>query len=562
MDLGYPNFRPIHEARTSLYNWLGRALFGPVVEIRPFEPYSQFLTLSETIRVPNRVDTLLPHSADDTYDAFLLDISDCVEDRLRAQVFAALLRHAQALIAAGKSFILLLPKEDVSTLDSESMDLSHLDPDSGLRVSLVGQTGSITNFGCPLPNDFDDACLSQMLSALKPASSLDELIVRHVGHYAAPADERGAQRCARFYFDGADCVDQLASALSDCLPDPLSTQPYSLVLPPGVDRWMETAASLASSSLSIGKPVRLTRDDLRSSTPPKSLPPARPCVPLFDVIRTGTRAARVVDRLLTWGLSLAVDPVAAISAGVRNIVLPDGQAVQVQTLVPVDFHLIPSDTCAQCALGLQHHPLSVDKTRLKLSAFDFWDIATQRAWEKERWGPAVALRTPLHMPSFAYIFSEHAGWLVHLYLNNLRTRYSSGTDIHVITTDEAPATTLAQALVTKARDPMVHLSIPRTSLDALIGGEDVTTIRDALERLEPLLHRQLGTAAQSPSPIVVIDEFNASNTTIRSIWSLVSSYGRSPTLYMPFLDLTSPISHEDIPTQALYSIIHPRRLPR
>lgn len=554
IELGKPLFSDVSDERTDLHQWLSRRLTGRPMRLVGHKR-TIYLDSDQLVNHPELLAEWLRRSQVDEADndvVLVLDLSTNSYDLMREPVIYELSLFAAAWAAGrdGAAVVVLMPKLPPARVSLFWRPLQAFTGSSAIHVyGNDGRSWSRAGYAAaetPTGREYARRLAALGTAGTGDADSLAAQISRELGHFPVGNGER--RYCARYFFDAELIVADIARLLVERVTRlGLAEQQIVLLTHGAHSDWLHKAALIAGSGLP-SKPAaaNITHRDDHHALAESGVT----ALPIFDVINGGSTCARVVGELHAQGVALTNEVIAVIEDQHRpDIALPGG--IQVEKLLTVSCRKTPREECPQCRLGLPFtEPLSTD---YKCRPYDMWEILLGVDWPPEDYGPAeVALFDSA--PHMGDVFDAHGDWLSYKIFRLLEGKVAH-SEIVVVCPEEVRIDRLVEKLSRRLQERVVIVRIPRA---ALAGGAAPTTgtVPGWRVQLEHVAHA-------GRRSVVIIDEFNASDSTARSMIALLGKAGVEVDLYVPILNRVPPeLSSLPFEVHALYDIPSPRQRGR
>ena len=555
---------PLDEARLDFHRWLSRFIEPD----RPRRSHQKKGTTNldiDQIRLePQKIASLLDTPSTDTKAGHIIvDLSANAYRLLRdpflghlADVMAGWIEERDHVV-----FALLVARPSRSSLFWQS--LNGVATSAKGRLFVIDSRGEVTPLGAEiagLPELLPE--YADRLGELKDGrGALEPHVLRRVGHFNSLIDAKRDQatgqylECGHFAWDASAAVNETADELVSKIRSGGGCQEHGLILAPTRTTWMKEVALSASQVL--GKELVTLGGESGSKAPP-ALSTAGNFV-LCDTVASGATIRKVVQQLNAWDRP-ALAPVLSVFGATRGVRLSDTEYLEVESLRAVELPTVQAP-CPQCLAGVEFSPPDLTDEPLRgLSAFDFWEMVLSFDWGREPYGAPQATRFD-RIPDFRRVFQEYGDWIAFKY-DALLQYLQFGREVVIVCPDEEAVQALVDHLRGRFEERLVAVAIPRR----VITHVKRLRSRSALGRWEaqtpePDWSRQLRhLRATREASVVVIDEFNASGSTVKAICRLLDHYDVAPSAYLPFWDRAPRTQLPGLRAYAMYTIDSPRPL--
>lgn len=422
-------------------------------------------------------------------------------------------------------------------------------------IVVIDQEGSVQTFGpgIRIAESFSrDYRRKASRLGFSVAEQLEGKLLRRLGHFDLGPRADGTAECSRYFFHADGCVTELAALLEAQL-EPLMREdrgePWGLVSCAPEESWMHEVCMLIADRHNL---PYLTWPDVAVRKAPSKVAGRRLAF-LFDVVRTGETARSILSTAMKWSNATVVLAFAAVGPRQTLKGLPPNMRFRIAERV--SLHRASRPACDQCQLDLDFTPrdLAFDP-HFQLRAYDMWEMLLDVDWTKEQYGPADAALLS-ETPDFDQVFDKYGSFVAFKYEELLR--HLQGNEVVVVCPDEPAVQTLVSRLKVRFEERLVSVDIPRAVLNEVSKRKDSLNDLVALDVNEPWA-RQLRHLREHDERVVIIDEFNGSGSTAKSVVRLLEAAHVTVEVYVPVLDRKPDIDLGRVKTHPLYEIPSPR----
>jgi hypothetical protein len=368
----------------------------------------------------------------------------------------------------------------------------------------------------------------------------EDKIIRRMGHFNI-----NNEYCSRFFFDGTRAV----SALSELLVGEIRKASRGkmarteLLAPADCAAWMKSAVSAAANLLDM-RLVFFPDATKAEESPRKSIT----YLAVLDFVSTGNTYRKLVDDAQEAGYSLHEYAIAAFVA--RDFHHANGSRPSVQAIKRVTVERATPEECKQCQLRMPHTSRTQDDL-IGLRSYDAWEMLLSVDWEPEKYGPpGVRIRS---LPSFPQLVNKYGDYLAYKLENVLNE--VAPKDVAIVCPEEPAVRDLAKRIQPWVDGRIVAVLLPRNILSTTEGATR-SDIRSAGNETE--WGRQLSHLSDRKASVVMIDEFNASNTTAKQMLKVLSAYQVDLRAYVPIFNFALSDELGNVRVEALYEFPNPR----
>lgn len=377
-------------------------------------------------------------------------------------------------------------------------------------------------------------------------------IIKRLGHFKRIL-KNGNKVCHRYFYDGSKCIDEIVKIFTPIINEKLSENPnFLLIFYSPFSPWLKDALIILKESF----PVELY--DLSNNVSVANMKKAKTNSALFitDMIRTGETFQEKYEYLLDNFNDLLITSYTILTTRgtkLNNGLLKlniRGENISIKYFLNVDQKEVPSEHCELCKIGLPESD-KYDENFDMLSTFDYWEMAKQAGFKEEEDD------TPSHRKSigivcdYSKMIEQNGSWLTFKIEKLLKRLNISLNDLVFVCPDESMPTIFSNYL--RLLLSATVIKIPRKVLDKINNSTgDLSAILSEYSSESSLWH--IGLSSLVSKNIIVIDEFNVSSNTFKSIFRLVSHYGHYTVCFIPLVDFAPNSSSSlESPIYSLYS---------
>ena len=482
-------------------------------------------------------------------DPLLLTLGTAIADACRAQVcnkFAILLPKMPGRDGAFRRKL-----EHFSEI-VESLEYTVWLVAANNAVEEYSHTGSLSY---PIDSGYIDAIT--MASGDRYAR-LERKCVRRLGHFASPhADLLGSTKCRHFSYTLHDCAQELAHFIrqwwsqSECAATGILYDLRSSEL-------LRDAINAHATRLNI-RAERII-DVLNNPDLADQFRNTGSVALVIDVIDSGKSLAAWTRALRTKGFTIDPNVLAGISKrGSDSTFGPENLSIHGLLSRPSEAI---GKTCIQCRLELPFTS-EADEEFLRVRSYDMLYMVSKIGWEEE---PAQEVPTNIGkaytiVPNFSQMLEQFGDWLAYKLYEGLKD-IGLPDDWFVIHPEEADSSALSEKLYDCASEELSIIGIPRPIIRSAQSRDNDWSEILAMEESAQWV-RQLSSMGAASA--VVLDIFNGSDSTCRSLVALVKHFDLLPVAYVCVIDFNPnrEIAVIDgVRKVALYEWYNPRSLHR
>ena len=532
-----PPLAPTHE----FYIWLGKKLTNSACVLRP-AARSVELDFLELATEPARLRTLLNDAvtAADDGSMLVIDLAANPYDLLREPLLRELAEFICAWVEAGtqRDAALLLPSLPPKDETSIFWPAFTERPGQG-KIWLIGADGQLVRYPqkrvqITRLRQIGEECREKFRSLHD--IDLRSLIVRRLGHFEIA--QHDGTRCARYFFDGTLSVEEISHLVRLQVGELFSNPSGIAFLTHGPrSDWLHESARIVAASFEESCHV-----DLNDWNGMQALPVRQHYVLLIDVVNSGQTLSRLVAQLTAHGTR----PDHALTVMLDED-SPDWDGINLGHILTVKSEKVRQTDCPQCKIGLPYTDPN-DEDLQALRAFDAWDMLLFPEWIPEPYAPNGARLIPM-APDMVKMFTEYGDWIafkLEVLLKSLQIR----NHVIFVCPDESCINSLIPFIARRFLDRPVAIRVPRTALEQ--GKAIAPSTQFGWQQ------QLLAVKARPKAKVVLLDEFNASNSTASDMITLAKSIGIEPAVYIPILNRVPGRWINGIRVRSLYELPAPR----
>ncbi len=538
---------PVEQPRHELHKWLVEQLTSEPTRILAFKNTLciDAHDLIDDYQAVSRQLTDSDVSDADENSTLVIDLSSNPYDLLRDPIAYDVARFAVTWTAGAteRTSVVLLPA--LPPRGSSLFWKGLTSEDAGGRITVLGNNGGCWPETCP---EVFTTTYAERLSELQPpiGSAMRRGILREPGHFAV--GDGANEYCARYFFDATLASSDISRLIYKGITSLglESDQPIAILTHGESSPWVHVAGLLAGSRLPSNPPVY---DITNPDDTDRILNGGQLFVLVLDVINTGATCEEIVRGLISREAKVASTIFAAMmDHQCGHLDLPSGY--EVESLIDIETEKSRRADCVQCELSLPFtKPLADD---YECRPFDMWQALLTHQWKSEAYGPDNQPRFP-DAPDMGSVFESHGDWIA-FKVSVLLREWTSEHDVVFVCPEELEINKLLRHLSPRFDGRTVAVRVPRSALNSISHSEHIPDSHDGWRQQ---LHHVANARRRS---VVMIDEFNGSNTTAYALMKLLKSCGVKPDLYIPILNrVPSAADGLDIPVRSLYEIPSPRR---
>jgi len=500
-------------------------------------PVSHYEAVHEPRVLPRRIveylrtiSTSIPGST----DLCLVDLCSTPYFLLRDPLLLELISGIAEACSSGlcNEFVLLLPKMPGSQGAFRSK-LRHLDEITGNQppvVHLISNDGSVYAYepgkGEVHRNIGPDYETLRVAAYGDFQTRIERKSVRRLGHFATLHPRSGNLRCRHYSYFIHDCGTEMLQAfqqwwdMNDCAARAIL---YDLKCN---DLMRDVVVAHAD-----GLDIRAERiiDVFSSETLAGQIRPLGPVVVVLDAIESGETLRYYAEDLHSLGIEIADDVFVAVSKHGGHLPDPD---VRIGALItrPREPGAL---TCPQCSLRL---PFTGDgPERLsRMRSYDLHYMIADVGWTEEPKleVPQTVGRQYQWLPNFTEMLKRYGDWIGYKLYWSL-VEHGVPEAWFLIHPAEADSSSVCQRIYDSAEDDLSIVSVPRTRIEsAQMANNSWNDILEssAGESWADQLRDLRGTAG------VVVDIFNGSGSTCKTLIELIKQTGNQPLAYACVVD--------------------------
>jgi len=481
-----------------------------------------------------------------------------------------LISLAESIIEACKSgscntFVILLPKLP-GPHSASSKQFQHIKEElkaTNYTVMLIPNSGNMTLISSEIvkmPEIQNEYSSSFKGLYGEPAKRLDNKCIRRLGHFRSRDTSYGSN-CRHFSYYLDTCEAELRALFSDWWREfggghkailfDLKNNPYFRNI---VKAFGSEHAMITERIVDV-----LENKDLR-----KAVMQVGPCVLVLDVVDTGGTMLGHVGNLQKVGVQVSSNILTAINKGSLRRTFDQKLHVHGFLSRPSESENLP---CIQCKLKLRITPEAHEPSR-KIRSYDMLHIAVESGFEPEPQEevPAnIGKEYPI-IPNFTKALEQFGDWVAFKIFHSFLSG-SVPDDWFIIHPEEAGSTAISDRLQTFYENDLYIVKVPRgaimqaQSLDN--SWAEVITAYEQRTSHEKDWVDQLRSVKGKGAAGVILDIFNGSGSTCKSIESLLNYFNVDPFCYFCFVDFDPAFIHtrkSSISKFSLYDWYNPRVL--
>jgi hypothetical protein len=546
VKLGTNTTESVAVGRREFHEAIARRLgLTPLVVDRPAE-MTTFLPADQIRDQPRLLGELLNLSDDDERRVAIIDCSLNHYEVLSDSILLSVAMCATAFAKTKNHLcVIMLPKLPHHYHNSFWEPFATMDI-SGGTVLVYNNEGKVESKGRPRTKvdlgSFYEQQQQQLTGTI--AEEFQDKIIRRMGHF-----DVNDRYCSRYFFDGTRAVRELSYLLVDQVTELVSRRTMArteLIVPEQVDLWMGDAVTVACE--------RLKMRQMKWPSAPDRVPAPNPHTKYLivtDFVNTGTTYRRIVAEVRDAGYELHTFAISAF--GAEDLHGNTRGLPQVSPIKPVTVDRVLRTDCPQCQLGLPF----TEKYRndmVGLRSYDAWDMLSHVSWSPERYGPPPERMLHRALPDFEELFDKFGDYLAYKLEMVLRFVVPD-IEVAVVCPDEPGVNAIVKRMQPWADNRIVAVHLPREVLNHHAGGGDVGTYNQRSEWV-----RQLRRLEERNAPVVILDEFNASNRTVRHMTEVLAAFHLQPRAYTPVFNFMPSEQIDGVRVVALYEMPNPRKM--
>lgn len=584
LRLGAAGPENVGSKRRELWKWLAQQLRPDDPEIEDISPSRTLYVSSEDIRDDVAVvgefvaSTAVEYCRGDSVDLLILDVLGNDYQMLTETLMFHLVSSVVTLVlnsVATDACILVsaFPPVESSVFWLPFVENRLALAEIGALIHVISGTGDHSVFDPGLESSQVPFRLSQsgrikrgikrrqeLWSGIS-VNSVEQKTVRRLGHFKRPSS--GPTMCSRYFFDSSLAVDDISSILVGRVRNAISRkkigQPTAVAVHSPMSPWMEEVALIVATGLGRHvKQVVSIQENLEFKASPTVLA-GEPTLLLTDLVFTGKSAQNAVDTLMAANAFVLPSIYSAMTGGLVHAITWNGTRYSIDSLIRVQPNVSPQASCRQCNLGLPFTSIRREEY-FAVPAYDFWEMADECDWIEERDTPSGSVKFQKTL-DVKGIFDKYGDWLSLKIADRIRY-LGFGDDVVIVCPDEIGSTTILGKLRVRFQNRMTAVTLPRTAIDrsfAILSGVEAGPGRNGLLQNDETWAHQLRHLARRRSSVVLLDEFNASGRTARSMSHLMRLFDVDVRAYLVGLDRApGSLSELGFPIFSLYEFSSPR----
>ena len=562
VSLGRAVTERVSDRRLKLHRWLATRLKLAANPELPVAAGTSDLSFEDLSRKPGRIGEVLRPDVPVASDGIItVDLSTNTYDLLNERFLLWLGQALVALAKPARTVVVLVPGHppaQTSLLWIALAELNEPDTEAG-RVLVIDRLGEIRAFGAAVPavteRLVDEIRKRQAALAGTAESRFSAKLLRRLGHFDM-AKLSGEDQCGRFFFDCSAATEELADILEAKLRVRYSRRALSeskLVLCGVRSAWMSASAGMVAERLGIPSetlPRRVTSRHRAKLSDKRN-------ILLFDVISSGATFDKIYSTLSGWGTPLGDHAFAALTTDRTRV---KRLGLKVDVVEEVRQQTVPREDCPQCKAQIPFSSFELEEQHIMISAYDMWSMLLEVPWRAEPYWPKGKKKLDW-IPDFEAVFEQFGDWIAYRYDEMLK-HLGHTRDVVIVAPNERRVQRLLDRLRARFEERIVAVAIDRDVIDAVDNGDDtpdaVARAAEDAGRDVDDWRRQLLHLRSSRTPVLVIDEFNASGGSARAIVDVLRAFGVPVAAYLPFLDWHPGLDLQEVRVHALYEIPSPR----
>ena len=560
VTLGRAVAEPIEDARRALHETLASVLLGGHTPRLEYPSETTILSFKQLSIEPTLIRELFSGVELEPDALVIVDLAGTPYDLLGERFLKALSeRLAAAAKDSSRTVLVLLPGLPPWPTSLLWLHLQELANEGAGRVIVLDDEGAMQAFGAsdPAVPTAELAEERKRVQADLVGSARDRFgrkLVRRLGHFGLVGRD-GAKLCGRYYWDASLAESDLTLIIGAWLRRHFKRpqlEGAKAVLCGVTSAWMQDATIAAAKRVGLDYDVLPTAPNARQRH--KLLDQRN--ILMFDVISSGATLAATLRFFSKW--NIPVESRAFTALATSKAVLRDS-SINIDEIQIVNQQVTSRDDCRQCLAGISFSPLGLFDEPAKILSFDMWAMLCGVEWGPEPYTPEGQPAYE-YIPDFEQVFHDYGDWIAYKYAALLKERNHT-SDVVVVCPDEPRVQRLVQRLRARYEERLVAVSVPRTLVDNItkrrgLAGEVAGAARD--EASQEDWRVQLLQLSDDGVAVLVLDEFNASGRTARSMVALLEAFGIEVAAYLPFLDWNTDTTLRHTPVEALYTIPRPR----
>ena len=389
-----------------------------------------------------------------------------------------------------------------------------------------------------------------------PSSKLKRKRVRRLGHFQTPYPQQEISICRRYSYFLNDCANELHTLFSDWWRD-YGQGAKGIVFDIRNQVYFRKAVQAFADEHSLNV-ARIA--DLHARPQLAKTLSGQICVLALDAVETGAAMAQHVNFLQSVGIRISKDVVAAINKSGAPVSSRGDYRVHGFWAVQPEAQSSP---CEQCTLGLPHTPDSGERF-CGIRAFDMFHMTEVAGYEPEPTGEVPLGGKPYDtIPKFSSLVNEFGDWIaykIHLLLKSI----NRPENWFIVHPEEPDSSRLCDKLQVPLDDKLSVVTVPRPAIT------DAQKHGNSWEKVIQNEHgamwvQQFESISGTDAAALILDIFNASDSTKRAFEGLLRHFDISPFCYLCLIDFDPAQIHSrktGIPSYSLYQWYNPRELLR
>lgn len=398
-------------------------------------------------------------------------------------------------------------------------------------------------------------------TARGPVSSLLRRIVRHVGHYVKYRDDGSIDHCNKYFYDGKYAQDLILENILDVFAESwASAQFTSVIVVAPRDHWLVSTGDMVAREFALALVVAPS-PDLLAELPQDVRQHSLVLLPMCD---SGATAAKAIRTLMPDAREPTTTELVAVFStgsgprfrGARTIEVDAGRVAQIKYVIRVPQKHTAASECRSCRAGVKNHYEFDPVVAGHPSPEVFWTLVLDAGVRLEGSVPYYRRASLGYIPNFtrmARLYPTFVASMLLQLLGNSPGRLPA--DLVVVCPDEGGARAISRGLSLLSGCQVIRVprEVIREAEAAVLSPHRLAQLGDD----EPIWYQAVLSVAgrlQQTQPII-IDEFNASGSTLRGLSNLLNSFDLEPRCAASFVDFSSNgIGLQDLDFYSCYQI--------
>jgi hypothetical protein len=532
----------------ALHSWIAGQL-APGRHVSLARPRGTIYVTTDQIRTdPRYVRSKLPAGRPRKPKMYIFDLSWNEYGILRDLLLFHVAESAALLASSGRSHVVVLLPELPARPSIFWEPLQELNAGGVLVLSSSGDQRTSGRAGELSPGSSKEYRRKQLELSGSAESMFRRKVLRRLGHFSLPVIE--PPQCSRIHLDASLAIWELAYLIEqEVLARRAANAGGRVIAVHATTPWMVEAVLIARTALRrrqvrfLDLPV--APEDIRYETVG-----AAEVTLLTDVVNTGATISSVIGRLESIGIQLKGTPITAIASKER----PHAPELRLREFLQADPRRVLRADCAQCRLQIPFDDRrSPVVAHLAISAYDMWEMLLSTTWVPEAFGPPGRTRLE-HEPQLRHVFERYGSFIAYKLDLLLQSRLGLREEVVLVSPAEPTIEHLIEQLRPRFEGRLVAVGIPR---EVLTSERRHRVLRDdPAEAPEPEWSRQLRHLQRSDTSVILVDEYNLTNTTAEEMLRLMRERGVAVKAYVPILDRKPSEPVQGVPVLTLYELPH------